>query len=184
MEFIRTSDNSFNVKLKETSSKIIFSIDSNNYFSVKIARNDSEDIVLDRPGEYGIEGVHFVMLEGDAETYAGRPTVVSFSDPSYLNSVVLSKKINFSKKIMNKMPSPDIVIAPFSGEKELLSLIKRLQPSFAILLKDFLGLSGDEKILSQLKNDFTSVIEDSKVKIEKKDVLVEDDTVTQIYILN
>lgn len=182
MEFKKANKSSLQIKTKN-SLKIMLEI-QDGVFSVKTADSDDNVTSLDKPGEYGVGGAHFVMLEEGVETFIGKPTVVSVSDSTYLNVLVLGEKFDLSKKAIDKVPDPNIVLAPYTNDPKLISIIKKLGPSFVVLVKEFYNSKEDEKVKASLNSDFQIASEDeSKVKIEMTDISTEDDIATQIYII-
>ncbi len=184
MEFKKANNTSIQIKTKSSNFKIMLETGNDGYFSIKTVKED--DVTsLEIPGEYGVGGVHFVMLEENVEEYNGKPTVVSISDTTYLNVMVLSNKFELSTKAIDKMPDPDIIVAPFTSDSKLFSLVKKTNPGFLILIKDFLGFGDDEKVSSKIKSDFALASDsETKVKIEKSDLAGDEDIVTQVYIIN
>ncbi len=184
MEFKKINDKSIQIKTKTSNLKIMVEANENGAFEVKTVEDDKV-MSFERPGEYGVQGIHFVMLEENVEKFEGKPTVLSIADISFLNAMVLSNKFDLSKKAIDKMPDLDIIVAPYTNDSKLKSLVKKLQPSFLVLVKDFLGYKEDEKVKAGLQSDFNIAQEgDTKVKLEETDISTEDDVATQVYILN
>ncbi|MCA9381253.1 hypothetical protein KC678_03230 [Candidatus Dojkabacteria bacterium] len=181
MEFKKVSKNS--IQIKPTNSlKVMLEIKDDGYYSIKVVEGDDISS-LERPGEYGIKGLHFVLLEDKTEDFMGKPNVASVSDTLYLNIVILGKNFELSKEAIDKMPDANIVVAPFVNDAKLKSILRKIGPEFIVFVEEFAGFSADEKAKANIQSDFPIASEDSKINISEKDLSEDEDSSTVSYLL-
>ncbi|MCA9386410.1 hypothetical protein KC669_00065 [Candidatus Dojkabacteria bacterium] len=181
MEFKKISKNS--IQIKPTNSlKVMLEVDSNGYYSLKVVEGDDISS-LDRPGEYGIKGLHFVLLEDKSEDFQGKPNVASVSDTLYLNIVILGKNFELSKEAIDKMPDANIVVAPLVNDSKLKGILRKIGPEFIVFVEDFAGFTPDDKTKSGVQSDYPLAAEDSKINITEKDLSEDEDSSTTSYLL-
>lgn len=175
------------IQIKPTSPSkptVIVNSDSEGFVDIKISTSDSANSVQ-YPGEYGFKSLHIILLEESSEKFKGKPNLLSLTDVDNINLLVLTKNFDLSKQSLDKIPGVNVLVAPLTNDTKLKTLIKKIQPSFVVFVKDFLDFDLDDKVISGLKSEMSISESESKVaKFDAKDFISDEDVATIGYILD